>query len=95
MDLALGQAFSGRLVLAFTFRRMRAGRGIDSLLQAAARERQAEFVQAARQGYIVAAAHISFPGLGYVNREGRSYAWQPVPYALDRTVPTRRSTKVK
>jgi len=36
--------------------------------------------QAADQGYWVAAAHISFPGLGHVQRAGQGYRWVPGNY---------------
>lgn len=42
--------------------------------------------QAADQGYWVAAAHISFPGLGHVQHDGNAYRWVPANYTtqLDR-----------
>lgn len=42
--------------------------------------------QAAEQGYWVAAAHISFPGLGHVQHDGNAYRWVPANYTthLDR-----------
>lgn len=46
---------------------------VDSKKAIATRERVLK--QAADQGYWVAAAHISFPGLGHVKREGRGYRW--------------------
>lgn len=36
--------------------------------------------QAADQGYWVAAAHISFPGLGHVQHDGNAYRWVPANY---------------
>ncbi|WP_312773510.1 MBL fold metallo-hydrolase [Atlantibacter hermannii] len=36
--------------------------------------------EAADQGYWVAAAHISFPGLGHVQREGKAWRWVPANY---------------
>lgn len=36
--------------------------------------------QAADQGYWVAAAHISFPGLGHVQHDGQGYRWVPGNY---------------
>lgn len=36
--------------------------------------------QAADQGYWVAAAHISFPGLGHVQHDGSGYRWVPGNY---------------
>ncbi len=46
---------------------------VDSKKAIATRERVLK--QAADQGYWVAAAHISFPGLGHVKREGSGYRW--------------------
>lgn len=47
---------------------------------AAARQRKAAFADAARRGYLVAAAHTPFPGIGYVRTQGKAYDWLPVPY---------------
>jgi glyoxylase-like metal-dependent hydrolase (beta-lactamase superfamily II) len=38
--------------------------------------------QAAKQGYLVGGAHISFPGLGHVRAEGTGYSWAPAPYSV-------------
>ncbi|MGD8161697.1 MBL fold metallo-hydrolase [Pantoea sp. FN0307] len=43
--------------------------------QQAIKTRERILKQAAEQGYWVAAAHISFPGLGHVKREGSGYRW--------------------
>jgi len=37
---------------------------------------------AAKQGYLVGGAHISFPGLGHVRAEQAGYSWAPVPYSV-------------
>ncbi|AXE29832.1 MBL fold metallo-hydrolase [Chromobacterium phragmitis] len=50
---------------------------------AAARQRLARMDEAARQGWLVAAAHIGFPGIGHVRRSGDGYLWQPVRYSLE------------
>lgn len=52
----------------------------DSDSVAAEAERQKEFAQAAKQGTLIGAAHISFPGLGYLHAKGKGYEWQPVNY---------------
>ena len=52
---------------------------IDS--KAAAAQRRKAYVEAARQGYLVASAHISFPGIGRLRAEGKGYTWQPVNYS--------------
>ena len=52
---------------------------IDS--KAAAAQRKKAYVEAARQGYLVASAHISFPGIGRLRAEGKGYTWLPVNYS--------------
>lgn len=39
---------------------------------------------AAARGYLVAGAHLAFPGLGHVRRSGKAYAWIPVNYTVPR-----------
>lgn len=55
--------------------------GFDSDSKSAAAERKKAYADAAKQGYMVAAAHLSFPGMGYVRTEGKAYAWVPLNYA--------------
>lgn len=52
---------------------------IDS--KAAAPQRKKAYADAAKQGYWVGIAHVSFPGLGHVRAEGKGYAWVPVNYS--------------
>jgi glyoxylase-like metal-dependent hydrolase (beta-lactamase superfamily II) len=52
----------------------------DSDSKAAMAARKKAYADAARQGYMVGATHVSFPGLGYVRTEGKGYAWIPVNY---------------
>lgn len=47
---------------------------------AARRRREALFADAAARGYVVAAAHTPFPGVGHVERSGTTYAWAPLNY---------------
>lgn len=56
----------------------------DSEPAKAEAERQAEFARAAKQGYLVGAAHIAFPGLGHVRAKGQAYEWVPVNYTTIR-----------
>ena len=49
---------------------------------AAADQRQKIFADAALKGYWLGAAHISFPGLGHIRRDGQGYAWIPATYRL-------------
>jgi glyoxylase-like metal-dependent hydrolase (beta-lactamase superfamily II) len=54
----------------------------DSDSKAAASQRAKAFQEAAREGYLVGAAHISFPGLGRVRAEGNGYRWVPLQYGV-------------
>jgi glyoxylase-like metal-dependent hydrolase (beta-lactamase superfamily II) len=55
----------------------------DSDNKAAARERKAAYADAAKGGYLVAGAHLSFPGLGRLraNPAGHGYTWVPLNYS--------------
>lgn len=48
-------------------------------------QRDALFADAAAKGYLVAPAHINFPGFGRLRKEasGPGYRWYPVPYVND------------
>ena len=37
---------------------------------------------AAKQGYAVSIAHVSFPGIGHVHANGKGYTWTPVNYSI-------------
>lgn len=52
----------------------------DSDNKAAMAQRLKAYADAAKQGYMVGATHLSFPGLGYLRTEGKGYAWMPVNY---------------
>lgn len=52
----------------------------DSDSKAAMTQRKKAYAEAAKQGYMVGATHLSFPGLGYIRPEGKGYAWMPVNY---------------
>ncbi|UTH74658.1 MBL fold metallo-hydrolase [Chromobacterium sp. IIBBL 290-4] len=47
----------------------------------AVKRRWQAFADAAQNGYWVAAAHISFPGIGHVGRDAKAYAWIPANYS--------------
>ncbi|MBJ7537080.1 MBL fold metallo-hydrolase [Marinomonas transparens] len=51
--------------------------------QMARQQRAQAFEDAAEKGYLVAPAHISFPGLGRLKREGGRYTWIPITYVND------------
>lgn len=46
----------------------------------AAVARQAAFANAAKEGFLIGSAHLSFPGLGHLRREGQGYAFVPIDY---------------
>lgn len=52
----------------------------DSDRKATAPQRAAQYADAAKKGYYVAVAHISFPGIGRLRADGRGYDWIPVNY---------------
>ena len=54
----------------------------DSNSRAAAVQRKRAYADAASNGYLVAGAHISFPGIGRVRANGRGYMWLPVNYSV-------------
>ena len=49
----------------------------------AAQVRKAAYAQAAKEGYMVGATHISFPGLGHLRTGpgGKGYTWVPLNYS--------------
>ncbi|WP_334189548.1 MBL fold metallo-hydrolase, partial [Noviherbaspirillum sp.] len=53
----------------------------DSDSKAAAAQRKKAYADAAKQGYLVAASHLSFPGIGRVRANGKGYVWVPVNYS--------------
>jgi glyoxylase-like metal-dependent hydrolase (beta-lactamase superfamily II) len=53
----------------------------DSDSKAAAGARAKALEDAARDGYLVGIAHVSFPGLGHIRKEGSGYVWVPVNYS--------------
>ncbi|MFO1376569.1 MAG: MBL fold metallo-hydrolase [Steroidobacteraceae bacterium] len=50
----------------------------------AASQRRKTFAEAAAQGYYLAAAHVSFPGIGQLVPDGQGYRWLPVSYSPNR-----------
>jgi glyoxylase-like metal-dependent hydrolase (beta-lactamase superfamily II) len=52
----------------------------DTDSKAAAAERKKAYADAARNGYLVGAAHLPFPGLGHLRQEGKGYVFTPVDY---------------
>ncbi len=54
--------------------------GIDVDSMQAMAIRKAAFADAAKNHYMVAVAHMYFPGIGHVVEDGDHYRWLPVPY---------------
>lgn len=48
---------------------------------AAKAQRASEMADAAKNGYWVGAAHLSFPGIGHIARDGEGYRWLPANYS--------------
>jgi glyoxylase-like metal-dependent hydrolase (beta-lactamase superfamily II) len=53
----------------------------DTDSKMAAPARQKNFAEAAKQGYFVGIAHVSFPGIGRLRADGKGYDWLPVNYS--------------
>ncbi len=53
----------------------------DTDSKAAAVQRKRAYADAARHGYLVGSAHLSFLGLGHLRAEGKGYAWVPLNYS--------------
>jgi glyoxylase-like metal-dependent hydrolase (beta-lactamase superfamily II) len=61
------------------------GISFDSDSKVAISERKEAFAAAAKEGYLIGAAHLSFPGLGHVRANGKSgYVFVPVTYTQPR-----------
>lgn len=56
----------------------------DSDPKAAAPAREKAYAAAAKEGYYVAVAHVSFPGIGRLRADGKGYDWLPVNYSANR-----------
>lgn len=54
----------------------------DSDSKVAVPQREKVFADAAKKGYYVAGAHLSFPGIGHLRAEGKHYVWVPVNYSI-------------
>jgi glyoxylase-like metal-dependent hydrolase (beta-lactamase superfamily II) len=55
--------------------------GFDSDAKQAYAARSKEFAVVAKEGDLVAAAHLQFPGLGYIRANGKAWTWIPANYA--------------
>ena len=57
---------------------------VDTESKAAAVQRKRAYAEAAKNGNLVAAAHIAFPGIGHVRANGKAFTWVPVNYTVIR-----------
>jgi glyoxylase-like metal-dependent hydrolase (beta-lactamase superfamily II) len=48
--------------------------------KAAMPQRKRAYADAAKKGYFVAVAHVSFPGIGQLRADGKGYRWLPANY---------------
>ena len=55
----------------------------DSDAKAAAASRDKVFKLAARDGALVGAAHLQFPGLGHLRAAGQAWQWVPANYSIE------------
>ena len=55
----------------------------DTDNKAARKQREEAFAEAAKKGYMVAASHVSFPGIGQLRkpRGEKNYVWIPLNYS--------------
>ena len=53
----------------------------DNDIPVAEKSRERILADAAKGGYLVAGAHMAFPGIGHVAVDGKGYRWLPVSYA--------------
>jgi glyoxylase-like metal-dependent hydrolase (beta-lactamase superfamily II) len=45
--------------------------------------REGAYNDAAQKGYLMAFAHVSFPGIGHLRKDGDHYLWYPLPFLDD------------
>jgi len=53
----------------------------DTDSKAAMPQRKKAYADAAKNGYYVAVAHVSFPGIGKLRTDGKGYRWLPANYS--------------
>lgn len=59
----------------------------DNSPEMAEKQRSAILADAARAGYWVGAAHVSFPGLGHIVAKSGRFSWVPANYDANLTRP--------
>jgi glyoxylase-like metal-dependent hydrolase (beta-lactamase superfamily II) len=63
---------------------------VDS--KAAAAQRKKTLAALAKEGQLIAAAHVSFPGIGRLRAEGKGYVWVPINYSSNESAPAQTSS---
>lgn len=69
-------------VAAVQFPRVDVTIGFDSDAKQALATRKRFFDQAAKEQFLIAATHLPFPGVGYVRKTAKAYAFDPLPWQL-------------
>ena len=54
--------------------------GFDTDSKTAEAEREKQFADAAKNGYMIGAAHLSFPGIGHLTADGKGYRFFPLNF---------------
>lgn len=67
-------------VAAVQFAHPRVAISFDSDAKAAVAQRLRIFSDSAQRSVLVGGAHLSFPGLGYLNKQGEGFGWVPLEY---------------
>jgi hypothetical protein len=67
-------------VAAIQFERPEITMSFDSNAKRSAMERTQAFDAAAKGGYLIGAAHVQFPGIGHIVKDGKRYRWIPINY---------------
>lgn len=55
----------------------------DVDIPAQQQRRKLFYGEAAKKKYLIAGAHISFPGIGHLKQQGEGFLWVPVPYSRE------------
>jgi glyoxylase-like metal-dependent hydrolase (beta-lactamase superfamily II) len=69
-------------VAAVQFAEVNATVAFDTDSKKALATRKRLFDRAAKEGFVIAATHLPFPGVGYVRKTGKAYVFDPLPWQL-------------
>ena len=56
----------------------------DTDAEMAAAQRRKVYAEGAERGFWLAAAHLSFPGIGHIRADGQGYVFVPANYSVPR-----------